>query len=110
MTRTKMTRQSRNRNRASTTTDAGTVRYLYDGDNVVADIDSATGLVVRSYVMPMLDSNVSMTVVGTTPVTYFYNQDERQSVMNLTDSTGAVVQSYGYSAYGDPIDTFTHSN
>ena len=27
--------------------------------------------------------------------------------MNLTDSTGVVAQSYGYSAYGDRIDSLT---
>src|SRR5210317_1210206 len=81
------------------------------GDNVIADINTTTNDVVRTYVTPMLDANVSMTDhTGATAVSYFYNADERQSVANLTDGTGAVVQTYAYSAYGDPIDTFTHSN
>src|SRR5210317_100027 len=77
------------------------------GDNVVADLNS-DGSLRRSYVTPMLDANVSMTDhTGATEVTYFYNADERQSVANLTDGSGAVVQSYGYSAYGDVVDDLT---
>lgn len=84
-----------------------TTQYLYDGDNVTADINATTGDVVRTYVTPMLDSNVSMTVHGATPTTYYYNQDERSSVVNLTDSTGVVGASYAYSAYGDPVSSLT---
>ena len=51
----------------------GTTRY---GDNVIADLDAA-GQVVRSYVTPMLDSNISMTVHdGVDNPVYYYNQDE----------------------------------
>jgi len=51
---------------------------------------------------PMLDQNVSFTD-HVTNSTYYYNQDERQSVKNLTDSTATVAQSYDYTAYGDRI-------
>jgi len=65
----------------------------------------------RSYVTPMLDQNISLTDYSSpqNPETYYYNQDERQSVKNLTDSTGAVVQSYDYTAYGDKVDALTGS-
>ena len=78
----------------------------YCGDNVIADL--VDGVVVRSYVTPGLDQNISLTLhaPGPVPQAFYYNQDERQSVLNLTDSTGAVAASYGYSAYGDPIDQF----
>ncbi|OVE77694.1 hypothetical protein BVX99_02000, partial [bacterium F16] len=65
---------------------------------------------------PALDQNVSMTVFDDAilqasgyqlPATFYYNQDERQSVRNLTNSSGAVVQSYDYTAYGDKIDSLT---
>ncbi|OVE77851.1 hypothetical protein BVX99_01460 [bacterium F16] len=55
---------------------------------------------------PMLDQNVSFTNV-TAGTTYYYNQDERQSVKNLTDSSGIIAQSYDYTAYGDKIDSLT---
>ncbi|OVE77692.1 hypothetical protein BVX99_01990 [bacterium F16] len=56
---------------------------------------------------PELDGNVSFRNHDTS-TTYYYNQDERQSVKNLTNSTGAVVRSYDYTAYGDPIDQLTN--
>src|SRR5210317_143789 len=100
-----------NTHRPSATTPPSPSTCRRCGDNVIADINTTTNDVVRIYVTPMLDANVSMTDhTGATAVSYYYNADERQSVMNLTDGTGAVVASYGYSAYGDPIDTFTHSN
>ncbi|OVE78132.1 hypothetical protein BVX99_00555, partial [bacterium F16] len=43
----------------------------------------------------------------TPPTTFYYNSDERQSVRNLTDGTGAVVQSYDYTAFGDKVDSLT---
>ncbi|OVE77853.1 hypothetical protein BVX99_01470 [bacterium F16] len=55
---------------------------------------------------PMLDQNVSFTDHSSSS-TFYYNQDERQSVKNLTNSTGAAVQSYDYTAYGDNIDSLT---
>jgi len=55
---------------------------------------------------PGLDSNVSFTDHDSS-TTYYYNQDERQSVRNLTESSGAVAQSYDYTAYGDKVDSLT---
>ncbi|OVE77858.1 hypothetical protein BVX99_01495 [bacterium F16] len=55
---------------------------------------------------PMLDSNISFTDHSSSS-TFYYNQDERQSVKNLTDSSGTVVQSYDYTAYGDKLDSLT---
>ena len=82
----------------------GTTRY---GDNVIADLD-ASGVLVRSYVTPMLDANVSITVHDATQTqTCYYNADERQSVVNLTDAAGVVVNDYAYSAYGDKVDSLT---
>jgi len=46
-----------------------------------------------------------MTDVGGT--THYYNADERQSVRNLTDATGVVVNDYDYTAYGDKVDSMT---
>jgi len=93
--------------RASTTDMNGSVtRYLYDGDNVLADLD-ANGNVKRSYVTPTLDGNVSFTTHGGTNETLYYNADERQSIRNLSDSNGVVVQEYDYTAFGDAVDELT---
>ncbi|OVE78221.1 hypothetical protein BVX99_00380, partial [bacterium F16] len=65
---------------------------------------------------PMLDQNISMTVFDDAtlqasgyqlPATFYYNQDERQSVRNLTASDGSMTNTYDYTAYGDKVDSLT---
>ena len=89
-------------------TDGVLTRYLYDGDNVIADLD-ASGVLKRSYVTSYFDSNVSTTDHTATPtaVAHYYNADERFSVVNLTDAAGTVTNDYAYSAYGDKVDSLT---
>jgi len=70
-------------------------QFLYDGDNVLADI--GTGGVEALYVTPFLDQNLSMT---TSVGTYYYSQDGLGSVRTLTDSAGALVNSYDFLAFG----------
>jgi len=69
--------------------------FLYDGDNVLADI--AGGVTDALYVTPFLDQNLSLTNSGST---YYYSQDGLGSVRTLTDSAGALVNSYDYLAFG----------
>jgi len=69
--------------------------FLYDGDNVLADV--AGGALAALYVTPFLDQNLSLTKGGST---YYYSQDGLGSVRTLTDATGAVVNSYDYLAFG----------
>ncbi len=87
--------------RASTKVNGGDeTRYLYDGDNVVGDL--VGGAFTRQYVTPFLDENVSMTVQGGTPATYFYSRDGLGSVRTLTDGSQVVQNRYAYSAFGEP--------
>jgi RHS repeat-associated protein len=72
-------------------------QFLYDGDNVLADISGDT--TNAFYVTPSLDQNLSITnVLGT----YYYSQDGVGSVRTLTDSTGTVVDTYDYLPFGKP--------
>jgi RHS repeat-associated protein len=80
--------------RFSQATAAGGKQFLYDGDNVLADIASG---VDAFYVTPFLDQNLSITTGGST---YYYSQDGLGSVRTLTDSTGAVKNSYDYLPFG----------
>jgi RHS repeat-associated protein len=80
--------------RFSQATAAGGKQFLYDGDNVVADLSSG---VDAFYVTPFLDQNLSITTGGST---YYYSQDGLGSVRTLTDSTGAVKNSYDYLPFG----------
>ena len=86
--------------RASTTVAGITTKYLYDGDNVIGDL--LGGSFTRQYVTPFLDENLSMTVQGTTPATYYYHRDGIGSVRGLTDGGQNVVNKYSFTAFGEP--------
>jgi len=79
---------------------AGTNWFVYDGNQVVADLNSTGGL-VRSYVWGTgIDSLLSMTVYGGTTNTYYALKDHLGSVLALTDGAGNIVESYRYDAWG----------
>ena len=74
--------------------------FVYDGNQVVADLDSTDGM-VRSYVWgPGVDNMLSMTVYGTSTNTYYAIKDHLGSVLAMTDSSGNIVESYRYDAWG----------
>jgi len=87
--------------RISSTIGSNTVNYLYDGDNVVADLNGTS--ITKLYVTPFLDQNLSMTDKATGN-TYYYTQDGLGSVRTLTDDPvsgpATVVNSYDYEAFG----------
>ncbi|MCI5116177.1 MAG: RHS repeat-associated core domain-containing protein, partial [Candidatus Electrothrix sp. AX1] len=84
-----------------------TTTYLYDGDNVIGD--SVAGSLVKSYVTPFLDQNVSMTDTASGK-TYYYSQDGLGSVRTLADSGGVVQNAYDYTAFGETFAANTVVN
>jgi RHS repeat-associated protein len=68
--------------------------FLYDGDNVLADIGSS---VDAFYVTPFLDQNLSITKDS---ATHYYSQDGLGSVRTLTDSSGSIANNYDYLPFG----------
>ncbi len=77
----------------------GTLRYyVYDGPNLVQELDGA-GKLVASYVHGRtVDHPFSMTRNG---VTYSYVYDRIGTVIALTDGAGTVVTRYTYDAWGN---------
>ena len=74
--------------------------HVYAGVHVVADLNSAGGM-VRSYVWgPGIDNLLSMTVLGAATNTYYALKDHLGSVLALTDNAGNIVESYRYDAWG----------
>jgi RHS repeat-associated protein len=69
--------------------------FLYDGDNVLADVAGGT---VDFYVTPFLDQNLSITNAADT---HYYSQDGLGSARTLTDSLGVAVNSYDYLPFGE---------
>ncbi|MCG2678925.1 MAG: hypothetical protein L6455_02995, partial [Kiritimatiellae bacterium] len=82
--------------------DGSTTSYLvYDGVQVIAETDSS-GDLLKSYTYgPGIDNILSMTVYGSTTNTYYYIKDHLGSVQAIVDSSGTIVESYQYDAWGN---------
>ncbi|MFH1777330.1 MAG: RHS repeat-associated core domain-containing protein [Candidatus Omnitrophota bacterium] len=89
------------RNQVTSTNSLGVgVRYYYDGDRCIMEKDSSSGTTISRYVYgEKLDEPVVMYKNGQT---YFYHFDGLGNVVNLTDSSGNVVETYTYDAFGKP--------
>jgi len=81
-------------------TTAGVRRYfLWDADNLLAEIDSlGTGKIAEYSSYPGLD-NPHALIVGSTK--YFHQRDMLGNVIALTDSAGAVQRTYQYNDWGE---------
>jgi RHS repeat-associated protein len=88
--------------KASRTQGGVTERYLYDGIHVVADTDGG-GNLLRTYTYgPGVDDILAMTIHGSSGTTnYYYLKDLSNTVLALANSSGSIVESYVYDAYGN---------
>ena len=88
--------------RRITTISGGVTTYsVYDGAQVVADVNANGGL-LRSYTWgPGIDNLLGMTVYsGTSSKTYYAIKDHLGSVHALVDSNGNTVEQYRFDAWG----------
>ncbi|MFX0198183.1 MAG: RHS repeat-associated core domain-containing protein [Candidatus Hodarchaeota archaeon] len=75
-------------------------RYIYDGDNVIAEYDG-NGNLTRKYIHgARVDELVCMIDVTDNNAVYYYHYDALGSVVALSDSSGDSCQSYEYSVFG----------
>jgi len=80
--------------------------YVYNGHQIVADLDG-NGDITRSYTWgPGIDNLMSLTVYSNTPTlqnsqTYYPLKDHLNSVLALADENGNIVESYEYDAWGN---------
>jgi RHS repeat-associated protein len=88
--------------KASRTEGGVSERYLYDSIHVVADTDNS-GSLLRTYTYgPGVDNILSMTIHGSSGTTnYYYLKDLANTVLALANSSGSIVESYFYDAYGN---------
>jgi RHS repeat-associated protein len=79
----------------------GTVtKFIYDGDQVIAEYDGS-GTLIRKFIYgPGIDEPVRMTAGGSD---YYYHFDGLGSVTEITNSSGAVVEKYEYDVYGNTV-------
>jgi RHS repeat-associated protein len=93
--------------RVSVTTAAGRTYTVYDGLNPIATYDGA-GNLTASYVHDGSSSKLLEETAG--GASYYYLEDALGSVTALTNASGAIVDSYRYSAFGGVHATGTTSN
>ena len=84
------------------TASGGVTTYsVYDGAQVIADVD-ASGALLRSYTWgPGIDNLLALTVhTGATVRTYYAIKDHLGSVHALVDATGITIEQYRFDAWG----------
>lgn len=78
----------------------GTVRYLWDGNEVSIE-ENNTNTTLRTYVWGgLLDEVARMEQGG---IDYYYLQDALLSVSDLIDDSGNTLEQYRYRAFGEPL-------
>jgi RHS repeat-associated protein len=80
-----------------------TTGYLLDGDEEIAEYN-LSGTVARRYITgPTVDDRIAHAEGSTTsnPAKTYYHTDHHESVIDMTDSAGNVVQKSSYDEYGN---------
>ena len=88
-----------------------TIRYTYDGDQIIADYNES-GVLQRKYVYgPGIDEPIIMiNVSGGNETKYYYHFDGLGSVVALSNSNGGIVEKYSYNVFGEPNRTSSINN
>ncbi len=86
--------------RIEKTVNSATTRFLYDGDQIIAEYDGSGTLIAKYVYGSGIDEVVKgLSPQGTVPE-WYYHYDGLGSVTNLTDSSGTTVETYSYDAFG----------
>jgi YD repeat-containing protein len=75
----------------------GTTNYLYDGFNVLEEIDQSGNVLARYTQTANVDEPLAQLRSGTTS---YYEQDAIGSVSSLSSTTGILANSYTYDSFG----------
>jgi YD repeat-containing protein len=86
--------------RASKTEDGATQKYLYDGDDIIAILDSNNQVIATITHDESIDRPLSITNANGT---FYYHRDHQGSIVALTDSSGQVVESFTYDNHNGTI-------
>ncbi|MBI4685852.1 MAG: transglycosylase SLT domain-containing protein [Nitrospirae bacterium] len=74
-----------------------TTKYLYDGEDIVIQYNGSGGITARFTHGPGIDEPLSIEKSGQR---YYYHADGLGSIKVITDSTGGIIKTYNYKAYG----------
>ncbi|MBU4488543.1 MAG: hypothetical protein KKI13_05705 [Candidatus Omnitrophica bacterium] len=87
--------------------DSTVTKFIYSGDQAICETDSA-GSITAKYIYGIgIDEPILIEIGGET---YYYHFDSLGSVVNLTNSSATVVESYSYDIYGKPAGASTIGN
>ncbi len=76
---------------------AKVVRYIYDNEDILLELDGANTVVARYTHGPGTDDPISQSRGG---ASFFYHADSVGSVREISDQLGAIVESYVYDSFG----------
>jgi len=78
----------------------GTTNFVYDGQNLLEELDNSGNVLARYTRTQNLDQPLSELRSGTTS---YYQQDGLGSVTSLSDSVGALAKTYAFDSFGKLI-------
>ncbi len=79
-----------------------TIRYAYDGDQILAEYDGS-GTLLRKFVYgPGLDEPICLIDVANSNAAYYYHLDGLGSVVALSNVNNMLVERYAYDVFGRP--------
>jgi RHS repeat-associated protein len=81
----------------------GTTNYLYDGANLLEEVDNSGNITARYSQSGLIDEPLSELRAGTTS---YYEADGLGSITSLSSSAGAVANTYRYDSLGN-VTNFT---
>ena len=84
--------------RIEKTINARTIQYLYDGQDIVQEIEN--GLVSVNYIRTLNIDEPLARIESAPAVVRYYQRDALGSVIGLTDESGQMVTTYAYDAFG----------
>src|SRR5580704_14729191 len=85
----------------------GTTNYLYDGLNLVEELDGSGNILARYTQGRTIDEPLAELRSGTTS---YYEQDGVNSVSSLSNAAGALANTYSYDSFGKATSTGTLTN
>jgi len=89
--------------RVSKSGPSGTTKYVYEGAQVVQELDGANAI-KREYIWG--DSIDELHAIKQNGQMYYVHENSIGSVAAITDSTGALVERYDYDVFGTPTVTY----
>jgi RHS repeat-associated protein len=81
-------------------TPAGTLRYVYDNEDIIAVLDSNNSVTQTITHGPGIDEPLIMK--SSTSANYYYHADGLGSIIALSNDSAETVETYEYQAYGKP--------